>query len=77
MEAHRVFDTLWHGDKRKRTLAYVWLRQVMGLSEGECHIALFDIEQCQQVVRLVRRYNPIMEEPDNGYVKRADEGHHG
>lgn len=58
--AHHAFDTRWSmqvdfGGASKtaaRTAAYEWLQEKMGLSERECHIGRFDVEQCKRVVEL-------------------------
>ena len=52
--AHSIFDALWrdHG-RRRRTIEYAWLAHEMGLTKDECHIGMFDIEQCKQVIELV------------------------
>lgn len=69
MRAHAVFDVLWK-EKRKRTLstgrtmskseartlAYRWLARNLGLTEAQCHIANFDSELCQKVVKLCEPY---------------------
>ena len=33
--------------------AYRWLAQEMGLDQKKCHIGMFNIDQCKQVVRLI------------------------
>ena len=55
-EAHNMFDKLWKAPTRimKRNDAYYWLAQKMGLKKEDTHIALFEIEQCKQVVKLVQ-----------------------
>lgn len=60
--AHKVFDQLWLPDKEKRRKAYAWLREMTGLDEKACHIGKFDFDQCQEVIRLVQKYSPVLEE---------------
>lgn len=50
--AHRAFDPMWQSGQVTRTEAYLWLAQQMGLSINECHIGMFDEDQCDQVVIL-------------------------
>lgn len=55
--AHAAFDPLWrdNGIKRFRSRghAYNWLSQEMKLKWGqECHIGHFNVEQCNEVVRI-------------------------
>ncbi len=52
-DAHDALDPLWRAKgKAARGEAYAWLRQAMGLKEDECHIGLFNEEQCRRVVEL-------------------------
>lgn len=51
--AHRAFDPLWKSGKMSRRRAYDELRKLMGISEDECHIGEFDVENCKRVVRLL------------------------
>ena len=55
--AHLAFDTLWK-DKhfKSRTAAYQWLASKMGLPSNKCHIAMFDKEQCNEVLDAVTDY---------------------
>lgn len=55
--AHAVFDRLFleNGGPLRKQQAYYWLAHRMGLTEAECHIALFTVEQCRQVKRLVKK----------------------
>jgi hypothetical protein len=57
MDAHAAFDPLWKremGGTMKRGDAYEWLAKQMGLTEDECHMGMFDLEQCNQVVRVCK-----------------------
>ena len=60
--AHAAFDPLWQqGPYRcRRNDAYAWLAEKMGLPKEETHIAMFDVEQCQQVIQIMNteRRNP-------------------
>lgn len=48
---HDLFDPLWlDGPERMfhtRNTAYRWLAKVMRLTLGDCHIGMFDYDQCQ------------------------------
>jgi hypothetical protein len=51
--AHAMFDPLWQtGVFKKRSDAYRWLAQRMRLPRALCHIAMFDLSQCEQAVML-------------------------
>lgn len=54
MRAHDAFDDLWKSGRMRRGEAYAWLRRQMGLSEEDCHIGRFDIEQCKSVIGICR-----------------------
>lgn len=63
MRAHAVFDQIW---KKKLTptrgAAYNWMREVMGLSHSQAHIAMFNAEQCETLVRLAYRDYPSLKD---------------
>jgi hypothetical protein len=63
MRAHAIFDQLW---KQRlvthRGAAYNWMRQVMQLSNNEAHIASFDKEQCDTLIRMVYRDYPRLKD---------------
>lgn len=50
--AHAVFDPMWQSKRMTRRDAYLWLSKQMGISVNECHIGLFDVDQCRSVVDL-------------------------
>lgn len=52
-QAHRHFDRLWR-TKPERTKAYSWLARQMNMSPKECHIGMFTIDQCKDVIRLAK-----------------------
>ena len=50
---HATFDPVWKQGTMKRGEAYVAFAKLMGISTGDCHIALFNEEQCiEALVRL-------------------------
>lgn len=48
--AHKAFDPLWRDFGFERKDLYSSLASYMGLDKSECHIGMFDIEQCNAVV---------------------------
>jgi len=54
--AHRFFDKLWKGQPITRDQAYRWLQRELNMTELECHIGRFDIDQCDRVIDLVRKF---------------------
>lgn len=52
--AHAAFDTLWKSGRMTRKDAYAWLAAEMELPSADCHIGMFDEDQCRRVVRIVK-----------------------
>lgn len=50
--AHAAFDPIWMSGGINRTLAYAWLAEQLALPGKRCHIAQFDVAQCQRVVEV-------------------------
>lgn len=53
MRAHAAFDPLWKAKGMRRREAYAWLAKQMGIDPSQCHIGMFDVERCQEVVGIV------------------------
>lgn len=51
--AHALFDPIWRSGRMKRGQAYRWLARELGLIRDECHIGMFDVDRCKQVVELM------------------------
>lgn len=59
MEVHKAFDSLWKGRWRRfpsRSEAYRWMREQMGLSYEDGHIGMFNVGQCERLVKLVKQF---------------------
>ena len=53
--AHAHFDQLWRGaGKMSRREAYSWLAKAMGIDVSDCHIGMFDVDQCHRAIDLVK-----------------------
>lgn len=50
--AHATFDPLWKEEQYSRGEAYRRLTKAMNLSRDACHIGMFNLEQCKQVIQL-------------------------
>ena len=50
--AHKVFDKLWKGGTFKRGQAYRWLAETLRLTPEECHIGMFDVDQCMKTIKV-------------------------
>lgn len=55
IQAHQAIDVFWRFDAMTRGQAYEWLAEKMNLKLADCHIGMFDIEQCRQVVAVCER----------------------
>lgn len=49
MAAHAALDPIWKSGKMKRGAVYVWLAEKMGIPIDQCHIGMFDVDQCKKV----------------------------
>lgn len=49
--AHAAFDPLWKSGMKRRRDAYEWLSKELGISGKDCHIGMFDVAMCHEVVR--------------------------
>lgn len=78
IQAHKIFDLLWEPDTERRTLAYKWLQEEMGMTKEECHIRFFNLQQCQEVIRLVNKHHVRLkrewEDADDAARTRQDDG---
>lgn len=58
-EAHVAFDELWRrttpAGSFDRNGAYRWLARQLGIERSNCHIGMFDVETCRQVVEVCER----------------------
>ena len=53
-KAHAAFDPLWKSKGgMRRGQAYKWLQDELGLRPSQCHIGMFDTEQCCAVIDAV------------------------
>jgi len=50
---HAAFDPLWKGGPWSRDRAYRWLQAALDLPRDQCHIAMFDIAQCQAALEAI------------------------
>jgi hypothetical protein len=54
MAAHAAFDPLWQSGQLRRSAAYGWLSDTLGVDPKKTHIGMFDAETCARVVAAVR-----------------------
>lgn len=51
-QVHAAFDAIWKEGGMTRTAAYSWLQHHMGLQPDDCHIAKFNVAQCERALEL-------------------------
>lgn len=54
MSAHNAFDGLWKYRGMSRSEAYRWLAEKLGIEQEQCHIGMFDVDQCRRVAAVSR-----------------------
>lgn len=52
--AHAVFDPIWKQREMSRKNAYAWLSGALGIPNEQCHIGMFDLSMCKEVVWLCK-----------------------
>lgn len=54
---HKYFDSGWRDLARwpSREEAYIWLQNLMELPEDKAHISLFDKDQCNKLLEILRK----------------------
>ncbi len=57
MAAHAAFDPLWQTGvfRGRRKAAYAWLATQMDLPIEQTHIGMFDEQQCQKAIEIIRK----------------------
>jgi len=53
-EAHRAFDPLWRNKTISRTKAYKWLAKKLDMPVKDCHIGMFNVDQCRGVLEIMK-----------------------
>jgi hypothetical protein len=59
IKVHEAFDPLWMN--RKRNIAYNALAKVMNINRKDCHIGLFDTDQCLKAIEACN-YGLVLDE---------------
>lgn len=64
--AHSAFDPMWRSGGRTRRAAYEWLSKHLGVDVKDCHIGMFDIERCNQVVTVCNNWQEAQTRSNRG-----------
>lgn len=70
-ETHRIFDRFWREQGWTRSAAYRWLAQNLHLKEHETHIGMMEMDECEQVIRLCRKYGKHKKEAAYAPIAQA------
>lgn len=54
-KVHAAFDPVWRSRQLSRAQAYKWLASAMGISEANCHVGMFDEDQCRAALAILRK----------------------
>ena len=54
--AHAAFDPLWKARRMTRRSASQWLAGKLGVSYDNCHIGMFDLDRCRDVLAVVKEW---------------------
>lgn len=66
MRAHESFDPLWKRKIMDRGDAYQYMQSLMHLDPDLCHIGMFDIDQCKELIEKLKWYSPYPINIDTG-----------
>jgi hypothetical protein len=54
--AHRAFDPLWQDGAYTRHQAYQWLSEALRIPVADCHIGMFDVDLCREVIAVTNQH---------------------
>lgn len=54
MMAHALFDPIWRSGQMSRSEAYKMLAEKLGIEQKDCHIGMFDVAMCENVIKVCR-----------------------
>ena len=70
---HDTMDVLWMENKMSRTEVYRKLREEMGLTKAQCHVAKFDEKQCKQALKCVNRLKKDLDNERDSRTKSHED----
>ena len=50
---HAAFDPIWRGKTMRRSEAYRWLADGIGIPATECHVGMFSEERCKAALKFL------------------------
>jgi hypothetical protein len=69
---HAAFDPIWQGREMGRTEAYKWLAKALGITQGECHIGMFDEDRCRAALAILAARGMAALDQQHQSLRRAD-----
>lgn len=64
--AHDAFDAKWRRLGWQRGAAYRWLSHALGIRREDCHIGMFNVEQCRRVVQVCEQSAAVVSGLEGG-----------
>ena len=73
--AHSAFDPLWAAKMKRdglnkghaRGKGYAWLAGQLGIEAKDCHIGMFDVDQCRRVVAICKPFSEKLKGERDGH----------
>ena len=53
--AHGCFDPIWREGPLNRMEAYEWLAREMDIERDRCHIGMFNVDECKEVINICKK----------------------
>lgn len=57
--AHANFDPIWKSGSKTRKEAYMWLAKELNVPKEECHIGMFNLKTCKEVIHICKKKGHI------------------
>lgn len=54
-QLHEIFDPFWKRGTATRSAEYLWLRNKLGITKRQSHIAKFDLEMCAKALEFCKQ----------------------
>ena len=61
IKVHSILDPMWRGGgiKGQRSKVYKWLSKGMGIKPEDCHVGMFNLEQCKSAIEFLDNKRPL------------------
>lgn len=65
-QVHALFDPIWKEKRMKRSKAYRWLAEGLGIPKDECHVGMFDEARCKAAIVMLSQ---LQRDTDGGMAE--------